>query len=173
MPAKLELSVQQQDLVSLRAVMRAESDGKKLEAELRTAFKTALAEIVPEIQRGVLEYHNAGLSVESGGSLGGDRDSLGEAVAAGVKVGVSLSGRLTGARIYISKKGMPRGFKNAPRDLNKEGGWEHPGYGGRGKYKQVGPVGFFDKPIQRKLTRARELCQGVMDQMAARIAARK
>ncbi len=168
-----ELTVQQQDLIALRARLRLETDGKRLEAQLRADFRAALAPLVPEVQSGVLAYHNAGLGVEQGGVLGGSRESLGEAVAANVKVGVNLSGRLAGARIYISKKGMPRKFANAPRDLNRPGGWEHPTWRGRGRVRQVGPVGYFDKPIRARLVEFRVVCQTVMDQMAARIAARK
>lgn len=176
MAATFELTVQQQELIKLRAAMKAEADGKKLEAGIRVAFRVALQPLVPEVQSGVLEYHSAALHAARGGL------SLAQAVAAGVKVGVNLSGRHTGARIYISKKGMPRGFTNAPRDLNKKNGWQHPSIHHRGKLgkallgarmvRQIGPVGFFDKPITAKLGHYRVVCQAVMDQMAERIAAR-
>ena len=167
-----DLTVQQQDLINLRKVLRAETDGKRLEAELRADFRAALEPLLPEVRAGVLEYHNGSLHSESSGALGHGGDSLGEAVANNVKVGVNLSGRLAGARIYISKKGMPRRFANAPRDLNRRGGWKHPSFG-HGEVTQVGPAGYFDKPIKARLTHFRAVCQGVMDRMAARIAARR
>jgi hypothetical protein len=167
-----DLTVQQQDLINLRKTLRAETDGKRLEVELRADFRASLEPLLPEIRAGALEYHNGTLGTERNGALGHGGDSLGEAVAAGVKVGVNLSGRLAGARIYISKKGMPRQFRDAPRDINRPGGWKHPNWG-RGESTQIGKPNFFDKPIKARLDQFRAVAQAVMDRMAARIAARR
>lgn len=156
------LSVHQERFKEVAAKIKAEADGKRLKAELRATIVAILEPSVLQVRAGVLAMHTSGLS-HAGGSLR-------EAVAKGVKVGVNSSGRRTGARIYASKRGMPRGFANAPRDLNRDS-WEHPDRGGR-MVTQVGAPGFFDKPLKGTARMYRRAISRAVEDMAKRIAAR-
>lgn len=157
------LSVSQVRFKEVLALVRAEADGKLLRAELRMEIKAILDPSVLEVKSGVLSMATGGLPHGGPG--------LREAIARGVKVGVASSGRLTGARVYVSKKGMPRGFANAPRDLNRES-WHHPGGRGGADVTQVGAPGFFDRPLADRVAEYRVAITAAVERMAERIAHR-
>lgn len=156
MPSTYKLSADQEEFKSLYGAMKLEGDGKLLKAEINAGLRVIMAPAVAEVKSSILGMESAGLS------RGPD---LRQAVAAGVKTGINASGRRTGVRVYVSKKGMPRRFSNAPRDLNAEG-WEV-----RGR-TQVGLPGFFDRPLAAAGVAAREVVLAAVRSMARRIASR-
>lgn len=157
MPAEYKLSANQEEFKSLYRAMKAEEDGKLLKAEIGVGLRTIMQPAVAEVRSAVLSMHSAGLS---------RGPSLRQAVANNVKVGINASGRRTGVRVYVSKKGMPRKFANAPRDLNSEG-WEVQGR------TQVGRPGWFDRPLSATAAAAKAAVITAMRAMAERIAARR
>jgi len=156
MPSNYKLSANQEEFKALYAGMKAEGDGKLLKAEIGVGFRTIMAPAVTEVKSGILGMQSAGLTVGA---------SLREAVAGGVKVGINATGRNTGVRVYISKKGMPRKFKNAPRDLNADQ-WEV-----RGR-TQSGVPEFFDGPLAQAGRASKAVVIAAMRSMARRIASR-
>lgn len=143
--------------------MKRESDGKLLRAELYGEIKTILAPAVEDVKQGFL-------AIASNGDHVGD--PLRPAVAKNVKVGISAGSRLTGARIYVSKKGLPRGFSNAPRDLNADS-WEHPGGRGGPNVTQIGDPGVFDRPLKARAREFRKAVNRAVENMARRMAGRE
>lgn len=156
MPANYKLSANQEEFKALYAGMKAEGDGKLLRAEIGVGFRTIMAPAVTEVKSGILGMQSAGLTVGP---------SLRQAAAGGVKVGINATGRNTGVRVYISKKGMPRKFKNAPRDLNADQ-WEV-----RGR-EQTGVPLFFDRPLAQAGRASKAVVLAAMRSMARRIASR-
>lgn len=158
MPATYTLTANQVRFREVVRLLKAEAGGKLLKAELYTEIKAILAPAVEEIKAGVLNWPTSGLT--HGGP------SLRQEVAAGIKVGVAGSGIRTGARVYARRKG-PRGFSNAPRDVNREG-WER-GTRGGGVVTQIGVPGFFDRPIRARLGEFRAAVVAATERMAKRI----
>lgn len=156
MPTDYKLSEDQAEFKSLYGAMKLEGDGKLLRAELNAGLRTVMVPAVAEVRSAILSMQSAGLS---------EGPSLRQVVAAGVKVGINASGRRTGVRVYVSKKGMPRGFSNAPRDLNAAG-WEVHGR------TQTGLPGFFDRPLKAAAEASRAVVLAAVRSMAARIASR-
>lgn len=158
-----KLSLQQLGFKEAVAAIKRESDGKRLYAELRAEFKAIGDPIVQEVRSNI-----TGMAVHGAAHRG---DPLRQKISDNTKIGVNTSGRNTGVRIYVSKRGMPRNFANAPRDFNREG-FEHPAGRGGELVAQVGEPDFFDKPAQAKLTEFREAIIGAYERMLDRIAKR-
>lgn len=158
----VELSIHQLRFREVMRAMKAEAGGRLLRAEFRTEIKAILAPAVDEVRQGVLNWAVPGGPAHHGLPLR-------QAVAAGIKVGIASSGRATGARVYASKKGMPRNFANAPRDLNRES-WEHPGGHGGPMITQVGVPAFFDRPLRARAGEFRAAILAATERMAERIA---
>ena len=159
----VKLSTSQVRFREVFALIKREAGGKLLRAEIVAELRLILAPAVAEVRTGALEMRTSGLA-HAGAELR-------QAVAGNVKVGVNASGRLTGARVYVSKKGMPRRFSNAPRDLNAPQ-WEHPTGRGGPSVVQVGAPGFFDKPLRGRVREYRRAIEVAVERMAKRIAAR-
>lgn len=145
------------------AAIKKEADGKILYAELRAELKAIADPGIQEVKSAIM-----GMPVNGVAHKG---DPLRAAVAAGAKVGINQSGRLTGVRMYIGKRGMPRGFSSAPRDLNAPG-WEHPGGRGGENVPQTGLPGFFDDTLKPKIDELREAIVAAYERMLQRIARR-
>jgi len=149
---------------ALIARIKTEADGKLLRRELYAEIRGLMQPAVAEVRQGFMQMQTGGLSHAG--------PELRPAVAANVKVGLSSGARLTGARIYVSKKGLPRKFSNAPRDINA-GQWEHPaGRGAETTVTQQGAPGVFDDPLRARAPELREAITEAMRHMADRIAAR-
>lgn len=157
-----QLSMHQERFKEVAAKIKKEADGKRLKAELWLTIRTILEPSVAEVRSGILEMRSAGLAHAGAG--------LRQAVARSVKVGINTTGRKTGARVYATKRGMPRNFANAPRDLNKPQ-WTHPDRAGR-DVVQVGQPGYFDKPLKGKARLYRRAIVRAVDDMAKRVAER-
>lgn len=156
MPATWKLSQDQEEFHALGKAFKAEGDGKLLKAEIAAEFKAIAAPVVQQAQSAILGMHSAGLT---------RGPSLRQAIASKIKAGIRYSGRNTGVRIYASKKGMPRGFANAPRDTNRDS-WDV-----RGR-TQTGLPAWFDKPMRATAAATRAAVITAMRRMSERIAAR-
>jgi hypothetical protein len=151
---------------SLRAVSRAlaaEEDGKKLRRELTANLRKALDPAKSAVVSSLMSMSTHGGPEKGGG--------LRAAVAAQVKATARLSGRTPGVRLRVAKKGMPRGFVNAPKRLNRKAGWRHPRFGDCDVWvHQVGKPGWFDDTLKQGRDRYRVAVLKALDDMSTRIA---
>lgn len=167
MAGPVEISVDTTDFVRLGRAMRAEADGKALRRDMIRNVRVAVRPAQAEAKAAVLALP----------SSGGPREGapLRQAVARNVRTTVRLSGRSAGASIKVSKRGMPRGFKNAPRRLNRREGWRHPVYGRSSApwvSQSIAPPGWFDLTLMKGRDRYRYAVELAALQMARRIASR-
>lgn len=162
--AGIQLTVEQRDLAALALRLSAEVDGKKLRAALSRNLRKAVAPAVKEVQAGAR-------SIGPGYTkpYGGDQTSLSEAIAKGIGVQTRLTGPRVGVKVRASKKGMPRGFKNAPQRMNRPS-FSHRVFGRDVWVSQIGNPQYFDAPLQRDRALYRAACLAAIDEMALRIA---
>jgi hypothetical protein len=153
------------DVLALKrvaAALYAESDGRTLRRDLGKRIRKALAPAVADARAGILSMPSAGLHAEGGG--------LRQAIARRVRAQAKLSGRSIGARVRVSKRGMPRGFELAARRTNRRKGWRHPVFGHTDRWvAQVGKPGWFDDPMRRGRPRYRAAVLSAMNEAARRI----
>lgn len=157
----IELSVDQEALQSLAKRLGAEADGKRLRRELAKDLRQALEPAKQEIRAGLMGMSTAGLPVAG--------PPLRTIVLSKLKAEARLTGRSTGARLRIRKKGMPRGFDNAPKRLNRRSGWRHQVYGRDVWVQQVGEPDYFDRPTRQHKAQYRAAVLKVMNEHARRI----
>lgn len=169
------ISTEQDALGKLVRRLARELDGKALRLELARNLRAAVKPAVDEIKAGALAMKRSSSSSTPLSKYQGPESgvSLGAAIARGIGTRVKLSGIETGVTIRASKKGMPRGFVNAPKRMN-QASFRHPVMGRKGQawVVQVGSPGYFDRPIQSKIERYRAACVAAVEEMAARIARR-
>ncbi len=176
----IELTVEQQALQALARALDSEADGKKLRRDLSKTLREAMEPLKKEAQgnvrslRATVVMRSNKTRDKSGRfvTLGGREASLRDAVASAVKAEGRLSGKATGARLRVPRKGMPRGFNNAARRLNRKSGWRHPVFGGSGWVQQTAsPPGWFDRATNNpKVVQESKLrVLDAMEQMAHRI----
>lgn len=158
------LTTDTDDLRDLARALGAEADGKKLRRELTTNIRKALAPAVAEAKSSIL-------SMTSGG-LAHDGPPLRAAIARQVKAQARVTGRSAGAKVRVTKKGMPREFAWAARRTNRSKGWRHPVYGTDTWVSQTGKPGWFDDPMQRNRAMYRKAVREAMAQSARRITRR-
>ena len=160
----IELSTDQQALQSLGRALRAEADGKALRRDLARQLRAALQPATAQVRSGLMGMATAGVPVVGA--------PLRTTVLRQLKAEARLSGRATGARLRIKKKGMPRGFTNAPKRLNSTKGWRHPVRGGDTWVKQLGAPEYFDRPLRRHRGEYRDAVLAAMNDTARRITRR-
>lgn len=149
-------------LKRVATALNAEADGKALRRDLGKNIRKALAPAVAEARAGIRSMSSAGLPVEGGG--------LRQAIARRIRAQAKLSGRTPGARVRVSKRGMPRGFELAARRTNRRKGWRHPVYGNRNVWvSQLGKPGWFDDPMRRGRPRYRAAVLAALNESARRI----
>jgi hypothetical protein len=142
--------------------LRQESDGKALARDLGKNIRKALAPAVAEARAGIRSMPSAGLPVEGGG--------LRQAIARRIRAQAKLSGRYPGARVRVTKRGMPREFQLAARRTNRRKGWRHPVYGNTDVWtRQLGKPGWFDDPMRRGRPRYRAAVLAALNESARRI----
>lgn len=142
--------------------LRQEADGKQLHRDLGKSIRKALAPAADEARAGIRSMPSAGLPVEGGG--------LRQAIARRVRAQAKMSGRLPGARVRVTKRGMPRGFELAARRTNRRKGWRHPVFGDTDRWaQQIGKPGWFDDPMRRGRPRYRAAVLAAMNESARRI----
>ncbi|MFI1001985.1 hypothetical protein ACIP10_15325 [Streptomyces galbus] len=151
-------------LAALTRAIRAEEDGKQLRKELARDMREALKPGAAEAKSRVMAIASAGLPTAP---------ALRSSVAKKIRPEVKLGGRWSGARVKAFKTKNVRGFPNAPKRLNRAGGWRHPVYGNREVWvQQHGKTGWFDEAFQGRESNYRQAVEAAMESMARRIAAR-
>lgn len=160
----IELSVDQQALQALARALSDEADGKKLRRDLAKNMRQALEPAKQEIRAGLMSMGTAGIPVEG--------PPLRTVVLQKLKAEARLTGRKTGARLRIPKKGMPRNFPNAPKRLNSKKGWRHKVWGRDVWVQQMGKPEFFDRPTIQHKAEYRAAVLAAMNESARRITRR-
>ncbi|MBM7083602.1 hypothetical protein [Micromonospora humidisoli] len=154
----IELSTDQEALQALARALGEQADGKRLRRELAKGLRQALEPAKQEVRAGLMGMSTAGIPVEG--------PPLRTVVLSKLKAEARLTGRSTGARLRIRKKGMPRGFANAPKRLNSRKGWRHRVYGRDVWVQQIGEPEFFDRPTRQHKAAHRAAVLKVMNEHA-------
>jgi hypothetical protein len=155
-------SVTADDLRDVGTALKYEEDGARLRRALTKELRTAVAPAVAEAKGRVMAMGTAGLPHAG--------EPLRAAVARRVTAQARLTGRSAGVRVRASKKGMPRGFANAPKRLNAAGGWRHPVFGDADRWvDQTGAPGWFDDPLRARRAEYRQAVERAVKDMADRI----
>ena len=166
-------SVDAEDIRRAAAALGREEDGLRLRRELAAELRDAVGPAVDEARGSILGMADHGIPEEG--------EPLRAAIAAGLSAKARLSGKAAGVRVSASKKGMPRGFANAPKRTNRAKGWRHPvpsprlGKGVEGPLKppvwvhQIGKPGWFDDTLRRHREQYKQAVKRVMDRTAKRI----
>ncbi|MFJ8081963.1 hypothetical protein ACIQ6Y_15265 [Streptomyces sp. NPDC096205] len=151
-------------LAALTRAIRAEEDGKQLRKELARDMREALKPGATQAKQQIMSMASAGLPTAP---------ALRTSVARKIRPEVKLGGRWSGARVKAFKLKNVRGFANAPKRLNRAGGWRHPVYGNREVWAvQHGKVDWFDRAFQGREGQYKAAVEAAMENMARRIAAR-
>lgn len=156
----MRITVDAAEIRRLTASLRREADGAQLKKDLAKAMKEAAKPAVSGAKAKV-----KGLPARSRGRRPGG--GLRAKVASKTYLRVFVSGPRAGARVVVTKRGMPRGFTNAARSLNA-GVWSHPVYG-RGSVEQRVPSGWFDDSMRGVAGAARSGIQSALAEVAERI----
>lgn len=155
-------SVTADDIEDVATALKYEADGARLRRALAKELREAVAPAVAEAKGSIMQ-------MDSDGRHGGA--GLRAAVARQVRAQARLTGKSAGVRVRVGKAGMPRGFANAPKRINREAGWRHPLFGDTDRWvHQTGAPGWFDDPMQRHINDYRAACERVITDTAARIA---
>jgi hypothetical protein len=156
-----EVRAPRRKLLALARACDDEADGRQMRGEVAANLHAALEPAVAEVRGAILGM--------SSGGLPHDGEPLRAAVASAVRSDIRLSGKFAGARIQVTKRGMPRGFANAPKRLNARRGWRHRVFGRDVWVTQIGEPGWFDDTMARGHRRYRAAVEKAMDGMANRI----
>lgn len=152
-------------LAALVRAIRAEEDGKELRKELAKNMREALKPGAQEAKSSIMAMPSSGLMPTA--------PALRTAVAKKIRPEVKLGGRWSGARVKAFKTKNVRGFPNAPKRLNRAGGWRHPVFGNREVWvQQHGKVDWFDRAFQGREGQYKAAVEEAMENMARRIADR-
>jgi|SRR6185369_209755 len=162
-----EVEVDAQTLKRVVTALRKESDGKELARDLRRNLRVVVQPALEAARAAILTMPSQSVR----------QPSLRASVAKQTKIVVRTTGRHPGISIVSSKKGMPRGFRNAARHLNAKGGWRHPVYqriSPAGKeinvwVRQIGKPGWFDGTIRPFKQPAKEAAAAALREAARRI----
>lgn len=158
----VELSVDQQALRVLANALKQEADGKKMRRQLAADLRAALQPALGEIRSGLMAMPTSGAMPTEGGPLRTE-------VLKHLKAEARLSGRSTGARVRMKRRG-PRQFPLAGRRLNRKKGWRHRVWGRDVWVHQIGKPGYFDDPLRENRATYRRAVLKAMNDTAARIA---
>lgn len=151
-------------LAALTRAIRAEEDGKQLRKELAANMREALKPGAAEAKSSVMSIASAGLPTAP---------ALRSSVARKIRPEVKLGGRWSGARVKAFKTKNVRNFPNAPKRLNRAGGWRHPVFGNREVWAvQHGKTDWFDRSFEGREGVYKEAVEAAMENMARRLAAR-
>jgi hypothetical protein len=156
------------DLEDMARALRYEQDGREMRRDLLRNLRVAIKPAEAEAKTGILSMGSAGLHTGR---------SLRAAIAAQVKSEARLTGRSVGIRVKARKRGMPRGFANAPKRTNSARGWRHPtlGRGATGAatwVHQTGKPGWFDTPMHSHSLQYREAVHQALESTARRLTRR-
>lgn len=152
-------------LAALVRALRAEEDGKALRKDLAKNMRAALRPAAAEAKSSIMAMPASGLMPSA--------PALRSSVAKKIRPEVKLGGRWSGARVKAFKTKNVRGFPNAPKRLNRAGGWRHPVFGNREVWvQQRGKVDWFDRSFEGREGEYRAAVEQAMEDMARRIADR-
>jgi len=151
-------------LAALVRALRAEDDGKQLRKELARNMRAALRPAAAEAKSSIMAMSSAGLPTAP---------ALRSSVAKKIRPEVKLGGRWSGARVKAFKTKNVRNFPNAPKRLNRAGGWRHPVFGNREVWvQQRGKTDWFDRSFEGRESEYRAAVEQAMEDTARRIADR-
>jgi hypothetical protein len=162
MTKAVELHVEVRGIKRLVIALRAEADGKKMRADFIRELRKAVDPAKDEAKSAVMSMHSSGLTRGK---------PLRAAIASQVKTEVRISGERAGIRVKAGRRGMPRGFGQAPRRTNSEGGWRHPVFGREARIwvRQIGKPGWFDDTLASRRDNYRMAVHRAMEETARRI----
>lgn len=155
------------DQASFNRVSRAldaEADGVQLRRDLVTELRQAVEPAIGEVR--------GRLMASGSGGLPHDGEPLRSTIAAGVKPKIRTKGRSAGVSIVAHKRGMPRGFVNAPKRFNQRH-FRHRIFGKNVWVLQVGAPEWFDGPLRGHQDRYRQRVEAAMEHMVKRIVTRR
>lgn len=121
-------------------LLRAMPNHKDLRKELLLELRKVAEPAADKARQNILGMSSKGLRNKGG--------SLRAKVAKRVQTKATLGGRKAGVRVMVAQRiGLPRGFFNAPAQLNRKS-FRHPVYGRPDSWTvQVGEPGWFDLPL--------------------------
>jgi hypothetical protein len=161
----LQLTVEQDAFDRVLFAVSQEADGKRLKRELVRNMRDAIEPALDEIRGDLMSMATPGGFETS--------PALRTSVLNQLETAVRTSGGSPGVRVRIKRRGMPRGFDDAARALNRDGGWSHPAWGRSGtSVEQVGVPGYFDRPLEARADELRAAVADALQEMAERIARR-
>jgi hypothetical protein len=150
------------DLRDIGLALKLEEDGVRLRRQLSKELRDAVAPAVADAKGRLMSMGSAGLAR--------DGEPLRKAVASRMQVQARLTGKSAGVKVRARKSGLPRDFANAPKRLNRDGGWRHPVFGNREAWvSQRGAPGWFDDPMQQRKAEFRAAVERAVRDMATRI----
>ncbi|MEW1719775.1 hypothetical protein [Streptomyces sp. NPDC093109] len=159
-----DLTVTHEGLDALVRAIRQEDDGKALRKDLARTMRDALRPGAAQAKSSIMGLRSAGM---------GSGPSLRSAVAKKIRPEVKLGGRWSGARVKAFKTPQIRGFRNAPKRINRRnGGWRTLTYGHEPWRTQHGKPGWFDDAFTNDSAAYRAAVHDAMEEMARRLAAR-
>lgn len=151
-------------LAALTRAIRAEEDGKQLRKELAADMRNALKPAAAEAKSSIMAASSSGLPTAP---------ALRSSIAKKIRPEVKLGGRWSGARVKAFKTRNVRNFPNAPKRMNRAGGWRHPVFGSREVWvQQRGKVDWFDRSFEGREGVYKQAVEAAMENMARRLAAR-
>lgn len=160
----VHLSLDQQALEAIDSVLTYELDGKQLKKDLAVNLRAAVEPALPVIRGELMAMGSAGPGVSP---------PLRATVLNNLSAKTRFSGDNPGVRVAISRRGMPRGFTDAARRLNRDEGWSHPLWGRPAtSVQQIGAPGYFDRPLEERVDEMRDAVVQAVQDMADRIAGR-
>ena len=108
------------------------SGKKDLQKETLKRMRAPVQKLVPDVRSAVRALPGSSTGERSARSLAERPRSLRDAVARGVQVKSSLSGKYVGIRIRVDPRHLPRGSKALPKYLEgTKRPWRHPTFGRR------------------------------------------
>lgn len=160
----VRMEVSSPDLRDLAVALKYEQDGAVMRRDLLRGLRAAVLPAVQGAKSSIMSMPSGGLR-QAGGSMR-------SAIARQVKTEVKLSARSAKIRVKARRRGMPRGFVNAPKAYNSARGWRHPVIGTNGQrwVSQRGKPGWFDDPLRSRRDQYRAAVLAAMQQTADRIA---
>lgn len=147
-------------LERLQRALAAEAGGARLRRDTARNLEVAIRPALRAVAARVMTIPSKGGPRRGGGSI---RRAIAQAITSAVR----LEPRVTGVRVVIERRTMPRGFADAPKRLNQET-FRRPVYG-RGETIQRGQP-YFEETLQDGLPAYRRACVEALDDMAARVA---
>jgi len=158
----LSFTIEADDLARLAKILKQEENGKELRKELSANLRRASEPARDAARSNIMQMSTGGLPHEG--------EPLREAIARRIVTEARLTGRSTGAKVKVKRKGMPRGFEHAAKRTNRQN-WRHPVFGNRNVWvTQIGRPRWFDDAMRANAAQWRRAIADAMNHTAERIA---